>query len=430
MSRSFTKENKVMRFSFLILCFLLLSTGTSFAQKQTKKDLENKKKQIQKEIDYTNQLLAETKKNKKRSLTELVALNKKISQREELILNINSQISLLDQQIKDNNESINHLQTDLAKLKAEYAKMIYYAYKNQDAYNRLVFIFAAKDFEQAYMRLKYLQQYSDYRHQQAEKIMNTKKSLNEKVQDLETKKSDKRTLLTGEESEKLNLTSEKGEKEQVFSQLQDQEGKLKKDLDKKKKDASNLEQAIQRIIQKELEKAQKEYAEQQNNNKNPDKSAPKDNKPKKLILTPETQQLSNSFASNKAKLPWPVAKGIIYEHYGVHPHPLIPNIDITNNGLDIATNTGSIARVVFDGEVKGVVSMPGAGQFVLVRHGEFLTVYANLKDVYVKVGDKLTTKQSIGSIQYDDDDNKTVLHFEIWKGTTKLDPEDWIFKSN
>jgi septal ring factor EnvC (AmiA/AmiB activator) len=268
------------------------------------------------------------------------------------------------------------------------------------------------------MRLKYLQQYSEYRHQQAEKIINTKKNLNEKVQELETKKTDKRYLLTGEEIEKKNLTSEKGEKEQVFSQLQLQESKLKKDLEKKKKDAENMQVAIQRIIQKELEKAQKDAA--------------KENKPKpqKLILTPESQQLSNSFASNRAKLPWPVAKGIISEHFGVHPHPLMPNIDVNNNGLDIATNIGSIARVVFDGEVKGVVSIPGGGQFVLVRHGEFLTVYANLKEVYVKVGDKVITKQNIGSILYDDDENKTVLHFEIWRGQTKLDPEGWIFKTN
>jgi murein hydrolase activator len=418
MSRSFTKANNKLLFSILLWCLTLLSTSYSYAQKQTKKDLENKKRQIQKEIDYTNQLLAETKKNKKRSLTELVALNKKISQREELIANINSQISLLDQQIKENNESIKGLQNDLTKLKAEYAKMIYYAYKNQDAYNRLVFIFASKDFEQAYMRLKYLQQYSEYRHQQAEKIAHTKKSLNEKVQELESKKSDKRVLLTGEETEKLNLTSEKGEKEQVFSQLQEQESKLKKDLEKKKKDADNLQQAIQRAIQKELEKAQK--------------AAATENKPKpqKLVLTPESQQLSNSFASNKGKLPWPVAKGIISEHFGVHPHPLMPNIDVNNNGVDIATNTGSIARVVFDGEVTAVGNMPGAGQFILVRHGDFLTIYANLKDVYVKTGDKITTKQNLGSILYDEDENKTVLQFQVWRGQTKLDPENWIYKTN
>jgi murein hydrolase activator len=417
MNRSFIKENNSFLFYILLMCFFV-GTLPSHAQRQSKKDLENKKKQIQKEIDYTNELLAETKKKKKHSLTELVALNKKISQREELIANINSQIYLLDQQIKENNEAIKGLQNDLTRLKAEYAKMIYYAYKNQDAYNRLVFIFASKDFEQAYMRLKYLQQYSDYRHRQAEKITHTRKSLNEKVQDLEAKKSDKRVLLTGEESEKKNLTSEKGEKEQVFTQLQEQESKLKKDLEKKKKDANNLQQAIQRAIQKELEKAQHDAAA--------------DNKPKpqKLILTPESQQLSNSFASNKAKLPWPVVKGIISEHFGVHPHPLMPDIDINNNGIDITTNSGSLARAVFNGEVTAVGNMPAAGQFVIIRHGEFLTIYANLKDVYVKIGDKVTTKQNIGSITYDEEDNKTVLQFQLWKGQTKLDPETWIYKSN
>jgi septal ring factor EnvC (AmiA/AmiB activator) len=418
MNRSSSRAQSNLLVFLFLSCLFFSGSGSLFAQKQTKKDLENKKKQIQKEIDYTNQLLAETKKNKKRSLTELVALNKKISQREELIANINSQIYLLDKEIKDNNESIKGLQNDLTKLKAEYAKMIYYAYKNRDGYNRLVFVFASKDFEQAYMRLKYLQQYSDYRHKQAEKITNTKKSLNQKVQELEAKKTDKRVLLSGEETEKKNLTSEKGEKEQVFTQLQAQESKLKKDLEKKKKDANNLQQAIQRAIQKELEKAQKEAATE---------NKPK---PQKLILTPESQKLSNSFASNKGKLPWPVAKGIISERFGVHPHPLMPNIEINNNGVDITTNSGSIARAVFDGEVKAIGNMPGAGEFVLVRHGEFLTIYANLKDVYVKTGDKVTTKQNLGSILYDEEDNKTVLQFQIWKGQTKLDPESWIFKTN
>ncbi len=418
MNKLFIMKKNRKHFITCIWCFvLLLNTTISFAQKQTKKDLENKKKQLQQEIEYTNQLLAETKKNKKLSLTQLVTLNKKISQREELIATINSEIGILNKQINENNQSINKLQNDLTKLKAEYAKMIYYAYKNQDAYNRLMFVFASKDFEQAYMRLKYLQQYSEYRHKQAEMITHTQKSLNEKVQELEVKKSDKRVLLGSQESEKQNLTTEKTEKEQVFSQLQQQESKLKKDLEKKKKDAEKLQQAIQRAIEKELEKAQGE--------------AVKENKPKpqKLILTPESQQLSNSFASNKGKLPWPVIKGIVSEHFGVHPHPLMPNIDINNNGVDISTSTGSLTRAVFDGEVKAVVNMPGTGQFILVRHGEFLTIYSNLKDVYVKVGDKIKTKQNIGSILFDDDDNKTVLHFEIWKGQTKLDPEDWLFNN-
>jgi len=413
-----TKKNNRWLLVVAFLCLALLNTIPCAAQKQTKKDLENKKKQLQNEIEYTNQLLAETKKNKKLSLNQLVTLNKKITVREELISTINGEIGVLNHQISQNNESIKGLQNDLAKLKFEYAKMIYYAYKNQDAYSRLMFIFAAKDFEQAFMRLKYLQQYSDYRHKQAELIISTKKNLDEKVQSLETKKSDQRVLLKSQQSEKQNLTSEKTEKEQVFSQLQQQEGKLKKDLIKKKKDAEKLQQAIQRVIQKELEKMQKD-AEMANKPK-----------PDKLVLTPESQQLSNSFASNKGKLPWPVVKGIVSEHFGVHPHPLMPNIDVNNNGIDITTSTGSLTRAVFDGEVKAVVNMPGSGQFILIRHGEFLTIYSNLKDVYVKVGDKVKTKDNIGSIIFDDEDSKTVLHFELWKGQIKLDPETWLFRNN
>lgn len=411
------KKNSWISIVFL-LCFVLFGTGSAFGQKQNKKDLENKKKQLQKEIEQTNQLLAETKKNKKLSLNQLVMLNKKISAREELIATINNEIGVLNKQIKENNASISGLQKDLIKLKAEYAKMIYYAYKNQDSYSRLMFVFASADFEQAYMRLKYLQQYSEYRHKQAERIIKTKKDLNEKVQDLEVKKSDQRVLLGSEETEKKSLTSEKTEKEQVFSELQQQESKLKKDLEKKKQDAKKLEQAIQRVIEKELEKAQAQAA--------------KENKPKpqKLILTPESQQLSNSFSSNKSKLPWPVAKGVISEHFGVHPHPLMKDIDINNNGVDITTNSGALARSVFEGEVKAVVNMPGAGQFILLRHGEFLTIYSNLKDVYVKVGDKVTTKQNIGSVLFDEDDSKTVMHFEVWKGQSKLNPEDWLYKNN
>jgi septal ring factor EnvC (AmiA/AmiB activator) len=418
MSKLFTKKNNNYLYLLVICCLALLNTSSVVAQKQSKEYLENKKKQLQNEIKYTNELLDETKKNKRLSLNQLVTLNKKISVREELISTINTEISSLNSQINQNNKTINQLQNDLAKLKQEYAKMIYYAYKNQDAYSRLMFVFASNDFQQAFMRLKYLQQYSDYRHKQAELITQKKTEINQKIQELELKKTDKRVLLTSEQTEKQNLSVEKSEKEKVFSLLQEQESKLKNDLKKKKADAEKFQQAILQVIQKELEKAQNQ--------------AIKDNKekPKKLVLTPESQILSNSFANNKSKLPWPVVKGIISERFGVHPHPLMPNIDINNNGIDITTNAGALARAVFDGEVKAIVNMPGSGKFVLIRHGEFLTIYSNLKDIYVKVGDRVKTKQQIASIIFDEEDAKTLLHFELWKGQVKFNPEDWLFKTN
>lgn len=411
------KKNNLLPF-FVICFFTLLVSVPSFAQNKSKKYYENKKKVLQKEIRYTNELLGETKKNKRHSLNQLVTLNKKISVREELISTINFELRILNRQIKRKDIAINVLQAELVKLKDEYAKMIYYAYKNQDAYSRLMFIFAAKDFQQAYMRLKYLQQYSDYRHRQAELITQKKAELNESILELEAKKVDKRSLLTSEQSEKKNLSVEKTEKERIFSKLQVKEGKLKKDLKKKRAAARKFQQAILRVIQKELEKAQQEA------NKGGKK------KPLKLVLTPEAQKLSNSFASNKHKLPWPVVKGIISERFGVHPHPLMPNININNNGIDITTNKGALARAVFDGEVKAIVNMPGSGKFILIRHGEYLTIYSNLNEIYIKVGDKVKTKQQIASIIYDDEGATTVLHFELWKGQVKYNPEHWLFKSN
>lgn len=419
MRKLFTKKNKTLLSLIALLYLVGLNANVSYAQKQqSRKYLENKKKELQEEIEYTNKLLDETKKNKRNSLNQLITLNKKISAREELISTINREIAILNNQISKNYKSINALQGDLQKLKAEYAKMIYYAYKNQNAYSRLMFVFASNDFEQATMRLKYLKQYSEYRHKQAELIVKTKTDLNAKTKSLEAKKSEQRALLLSEQNEKQNLFSEKTEKEQMVIKLQEQESELKKELQKKKKDAERFEQAILHIIQQELEKAQKEAV------------AKNKQKPQKLVLTPEAQELSNSFANNKNKLPWPVEKGFISEHFGVHPHPLIPNIDINNNGVDIATGNGALTRAVFGGEVKAIVNMPGSGKFILIRHGEYLTIYSNLKDVYVNVGDKVKTKQKIASVMIDDKDANTVLHFELWKGQTKLNPEDWLFPTN
>ena len=419
MRRLSIKKSKIFLLLLTLLCLLMINTEVSYAQKQqSRKQLENKKKELQKEIEYTNQLLDETKKTKRSSLNQLVTLNKKIGAREELIKTINYEILILNQQINKNNTRIKSLQNEHSKLKEEYSKMIYYAYKNQNAYSRLMFIFSSSDFEQAYMRLKYLQQYSEYRHKQATIIVKTKDELDAQTQILETKKAEKRTLLNSEQTEKEKLFTEKKEKEQVVTQLQSKESDLKKKLQQKKKDAKKLENAILKVIQMELEKIQRKAAE--------------DNKPKpqKLVLTPEAIELSNSFANNKNKLPWPVEKGFISEHFGIHPHPIIPNVEVNNNGVDITTGNGSLARAVFDGEVKAIVTMPGSGRFILIRHGEYLTIYSNLNEVYVKVGDNVKTKQKIASIMTSENDANTVLHFELWKGQTKQNPESWLYLSN
>ncbi len=437
--------NVLGKIGFLILLFF--ASGL-FAQ--SKKELEKKKSQLQSEIKVTNQLLNETKKNKRISLNQLVTLNKKIGIREELINTIGSEINLLGNQINDNQQRINYLQNELAQLKKEYASMIYYAYKNQSSYNKLMFVFSSQDFNQAFKRLKYFQQYSDFRKNQASLIDSTKKKIYEQNLNLQEKKQDKNKLLLNEEDEKQTLTKEKQEKEKVLTQLQSKEKQLKKELAKKQSDANKLNAAIKKIIDDELKRVRDEARETAKAKRKKEKeaaiaAAKKENKPvvtkttkeeeketekeveeAELKLTPEAQKLSNSFASNKAKLPWPVAEGIISSSFGEHDHPVLKGIKVKNNGIDISTKNGANARAVFDGVVSGVISIPGAGKAVIIRHGEYLTVYSNLASVNVNKGDKVKTKQQIGVV-LDGEEDRSEIHFEIWKGSILLNPAQWVY---
>jgi septal ring factor EnvC (AmiA/AmiB activator) len=432
---------------------MLLLCCTTIVHAQNKKELEKKKSQLQNEIKLTNQMLNETKKSKRLSLNQLVTLNKKINIREELINTIGSEINLLGSQISDNQQRIYYLQKELEQLKKEYASMIYYAYKNQSNYDKMMFVFSAEDFNQAFKRLKYFQQYSDYRKNQAALIDSTRKKISDQNKQLQVKKEDKNKLLLTEEEEKQMLTKEKKEKEKVLTQLQTKEKQLKKELAKKQSDANKLNAAIKKIIDDELKKAREEAREAARAKKKKEKeaaaaaaksenksaTASKASKPEvieseeeassevvELKLTPEAQKLSNSFAANKSKLPWPVAEGIISSSFGEHDHPVLKGIKVKNNGIDISTKQSASTRAVFDGIVSGVISIPGAGKAVIIRHGEYLTVYSNLSSVNVGKGDKVKTKQQIGVV-LDGEEERSEMHFEIWKGSVLLNPAQWIY---
>ena len=382
-----------------------------FAQKD-RKELEQRKKKLQQEMANLNQMLSETTNNKEISLTQLITLNKKISVREEIISTINREVELLQSQISKGNDSIDAMQTHLDELKKEYARMIYDAYKNENAYSKLMFIFASKDFGQAVMRTRYLQEYEEYRHKQAIIIDSTKKDLNQKVQKLQKRKEEKKELLQSQEDEKGKLAGEKTDQQKLFSELQGKEKKLRQQLDEKRKAAQKLDEAIHKLIEEEIKKSSP-------------KANPKNPKSKEISLTPEAQALSKTFESNKGKLPWPVVEGVIYKQFGTYSP--MPGITMSNNGIDIATTKGAVVRSVFEGVVTAVVDVPSSGKVVMIRHGEFLTVYANLKDVFVKAGDKVEIKKNIGTILYDEDDEKTDLQFQIWKGQDKINPEEWLY---
>jgi murein hydrolase activator len=405
--------------SKLLLSFLLILFISADASAQKQKDLENKKKTLQKEIQVTENLLNETKQNKKLSLNQLVTLNRKISMREELIRTINSEIRLLDRQINESRKNIEALKAEIQKLKEEYSKMIYFAGRNRSSYDRLMFLFSSRDFNQAYKRLKYMQQYNEYRRKQAELIVQTQEQIDIKIAELEKVKISKQRLLNSEEQEKQLLAREKGEQESTLTRLQEKEKELMAALKEKEKEQKQLQAAIQKIIEEELRLA-REAAK---------KAGKGSSAGKTLTLTPEAMKLSATFESNKASLPWPVTEGLITGKFGEHQHPVLKGIVVKNNGVDISTSRGATVRAIFSGEVTGVAVVPNASKVVIIRHGEYLSVYSNLEEVTVKMGDKISTKQVIGTVSTDEGNSRSEVHLEIYKGQNALNPELWLFKN-
>ncbi|MFH0895011.1 MAG: peptidoglycan DD-metalloendopeptidase family protein [Bacteroidota bacterium] len=418
---------KLKLYPYFLIVILVL-TGTA-AYSQTKDKLQKDKKQLEKDIQYTNKLLNETKKSKQISLSQLMILNNQITMREDLISSISNEIDGLDIQIFKNNQTVRYLDKELKKLKTEYAKMIFYAFRNRNRVNNLMFILASSNINQAYRRMRYLQQYAEYRKRQAFLIINTQKLLSGQITQLEYRKNNKTSLLHEKESEKTNLSVEKEEKNLALKSLRAKEKELMKTLKEKQNAASKLNKAIETIIANEIKKSKSKN----NSNKNVTTNKTNVTTNKKVTtsvydLTPAEQTLSNSFESNMGKLPWPSEKGVVTSTFGKHPHPVLDGITVNNNGIDIGTNRGATCRAIFEGKVTGVVSLPGSGKAVIVRHGDYLTVYSNLSEVFVKMNDAVKTKQTLGVIITDDSDSKTELHFEVWKGKALLNPMSWLSK--
>ncbi len=401
---------------------MLLGISNLYAQSQTKEDLQKKKQQLANEIAQTSKILKETQKNKKATLAQLDALRKQILMRERLINTISSEIKNLEGQIGNTNSEIDQLQAELEQLKKEYAAMIRFAFRNQSSYNKLMFVFAAQNFNQAYKRLKYLQQFSEYRQRQAKYIEEAQKKLELKREELEVNKKAKNGLLIEEQEEKVTLGKEKSQQEKMAKQLSAKESTLRKQLQAKQAQQRKLDNQIQAIIKKEIEAARKK-AEAEARAKGQTVSGDK-NSSSNLTLTPEAKALSNQFNANRGKLPWPVEKGTIIEYFGTHEHPQLKGVMIQNNGIDIKTSSGASARAIFNGTVSGVIQIPGGLNAVLVRHGEYTTVYSNLKSVNVKMGQSVSTKQSIGTVATEED--IASMELQIWKGINKLNPTEWL----
>jgi septal ring factor EnvC (AmiA/AmiB activator) len=409
---------------FLLTAFLLLAplSGQNKGgqdNKKKQKELEKQRKQKEEEIKLTRKLLNQTTSQKNKSLNQLRLLNRQIRIREELIQAVNLEISSLDARIMEKNGEIDALEEELELRKKEYADMLYVAYKNHKSFHPLIFYLSSSSFNQAVKRMSFVRELGASRTRQLEMIRSTSEEIENQVNELQQIRLEKSGLLYKKEEEKGHLEQDKTEENQLVKSLQEKEKELRKDLALKEKAAKELDEKIKKIIREEIERARKE--EEARKKKEGTSGTT-------LAMTPEAAALSANFTSNRGKLPWPVDKGFILKGFGEHRHPTLPNVKTLNNGIDIVTGQGSSARAVFDGEIRAIFTVPGMQTAVMINHGEFFTVYTHLESVTVKKGDKIKTKQSIGKIYTDTEDNKTILHFELWKGSVKQDPEEWLFK--
>lgn len=462
-----------------ILIFLLLAAPLAFGQ-QSRADLERRRAAILQSIRESQEQLAETKKNKNATMSQLRALQAKLDARLRLIANINEEMQEISGNIQSSTQEVGHLRSNLEVLKMRYAQSVRYAYASRSSSDMLAFLFSSKDYNDAVRRLKYLKRYRDYRRQQADEIRATQDRIEHKIGELNNQKQQKNVLLSAQEQQRQVLQQETNETNNVVKELKTREKQLLSDIQKNQRAAKQVERAVASIIQREIaeqrrraqeearraEEARRKAEEQQRaaaNNKSyggmnvatgtaahgtgtapsnagrpstPSSVTANANAPRPkhttaaadLSLTPEAQALSNSFAANRGRLPWPVERGTITGYFGLHKHP-VANVMIENYGIDIQTSQGAPVRAVFEGKVTGVFYIAGTGQNVIITHGNYFTVYANLASVNVRKDQEVSTKQTIGTVG-NNDEGLPVLNFQIWKNTgkssAKLDPAPWI----
>lgn len=397
---------------FFLLIFVLWVTPAG--AQRNKNQLQKEKQENLDKIKETEKILSETSQQKKNSLGALSALMQRILQQEALILSIQSEIELMLMDIGENNEILKALQADLSRLKEEYAAMVFSAQKTSGGVSKLMFLFSAATFDQLAMRMKYMEQYSAARKEQAAVINKVQEQLAEQVLVIEGKKDDKNKLLNEELTEKNNLEGLKQKQNSIVRSLTKEEKRLKNDLDESKLAVAKLDKLINDIIREEMERAAREVAE----------AAAKNKSKEPTRVSEGLVALSNSFEENKSKFPWP-ASGFISQKFGRQNHPVLKGIVLQNDGINIQTAQSEKVRSIFLGEVRAVAFIPTLGSSIIISHGEYFTVYSGLKEVFVKKGQKLTANQEIGRVLVNSE-GISELRFQIRKNTTALDPQTWL----
>jgi len=398
---------------YLLLVLYLFQLGFAANSQSEADKLRARQRQLQKKIKYTKQLIGDTKNKERLTMAELGIINQQIAHRDELVNLYAKQLKGIESTINANKDSIALLENDIVELKAKYAKMIYFAYKNRQSTQSSLLLewISGEDFNKAYLRVKYLNQIAEYRKLQVDFIRKTQETLKQKQLELESDIQKKSEVIETKSGEKKQYQEDKAKQRELLLALKQEEGKLKNQLDDQQAKKDKLSKAIRKAIEQEI------AAQSKKSNKG-------------FGNTPEAKLLGKSFASNKGRLPWPVLKGTITGRFGKQPHPVIRGIYTQNNGVDISTGSKAAVRAVYSGKVTSVFVIPGAGRAVMISHGNYRTVYANLGDVYIAKGDQVGSKQEIGTLLTTENGSVSQAHFEIWKITNgnmeKQNPAYWL----
>ena len=399
------------------LCFFVfIIFFAASLQAQVRKDLEERRRKLLKDIEVTSNLLNTTTRNKAAALDRFIALRRQIKKREELIVTLQEEIQLTDLSMNRANEVVEALTTDIDRLQKEYSKLLRQAYRQKKNNSKLAFLFSSESLNQGFRRWQYLKQYDKYRKKQAKLILETKAMLSDKKNQLERTKMEKEELIASEEKQAAILSAELGDKSKLLKTLKKDESRLKKELRLKRVDHERLNQAIEKVIKDEIiARRKRERA-----------NKPLNTKPNVRDNSAALKRLSGNFRNNKGRLPQPVENGVITKRFGKQPHPTLKNIQITNNGIDIRAERYANVMAIFEGKVVSKQFIPGYHNMVILQHGDYYTVYSNLEEVFVKKGEQVSTRQVIGKLAMNRISKVSEVHFEVWRDKVRLNPEDWV----
>ncbi|WP_037324842.1 murein hydrolase activator EnvC family protein [Salinimicrobium terrae] len=392
--------------------FLLLSLQ-GFSQEKNREELEQRRLELQEEIKRINSLRTSNLKKEKSILTEVEDLDQQIRTTENLIRVTNQQANLLTREINTNQNKIGELRKELEQLKEDYSKMIRRSYKSKSQQSRIMFLLSSENFLQAYKRLQYMKQYANYRHDQGEEIKIRTEELQKLNQSLAEQKKTKDQLIVENRETRAQLEKSKKEQQGLIAEVRKKEGQFASQLRKKQQEINAIDREIERIIEEAIAA----------NNK-----AEGSTSRSVFKLTPEAKALAADFEKNKGQLPWPVRTGTVVLRFGTQPHPIVKTATMNSNGVRIATDPDSKARAVFGGTVSEIIAVRGSSLMVMVRHGDYITIYNHLESVDVRKGQQVSLGQDLGDIAINKTDGRTTLYFVMYKNNQKLNPEEWIYQ--